>query len=268
MNLSSEPGRQIAQTPAGFTQRFRPASLGIQDDRRSRGVYLQPSTTPYATPGSPPLARGLPPSRGVITVSVRIIPARAGFTTCRRPGSRSRPDHPRSRGVYFGQARPPAYSAGSSPLARGLRDALPPLPSVVGIIPARAGFTRAAPYALRQRGDHPRSRGVYPYPAGSPRLILGSSPLARGLPTVTSRGPTVGRIIPARAGFTPTAYVRSSRPWDHPRSRGVYWRSASSWTPACGSSPLARGLPGRKRRAGHLRGIIPARAGFTSRLAS
>ncbi|WP_314274930.1 hypothetical protein, partial [Actinomyces naeslundii] len=75
MNLSSEPGRQIAQTPAGFNQRFRPASLGIQDDRRSRGVYLQPSTTPYATPGSSPLAQGLPAAEHDTLCHPGIIPA-------------------------------------------------------------------------------------------------------------------------------------------------------------------------------------------------
>ena len=32
---------------------------------------------------------------------------------------------------------------------------------------------------------------------------LGSSPLARGLPVIVAAGAYTGRIIPARAGFTP-----------------------------------------------------------------
>ena len=50
---------------------------------------------------------------------------------------------------------------GSSPLARGLQKPALAFAGVVGIIPARAGFTR--PVGGRGPGfeDHPRSRGVY-----------------------------------------------------------------------------------------------------------
>ena len=50
---------------------------------------------------------------------------------------------------------------------------------------------------------------------------------------------------------------------DHPRSRGVYSPTGTPWPPPSGSSPLARGLPGAVSSPGALRGIIPARAGFT-----
>ena len=50
------------------------------------------------------------------------------------------------------------------------------------------------------------------------------------------------RIIPARAGFTPRRRrVRAIRS-DHPRSRGVYYRSLAIRRAYRGSSPLARGL--------------------------
>ena len=93
----------------------------------------------------------------------------------------------------------------------------------------------------------------------------GSSPLARGL-RLASGGWGVGLgIIPARAGFTPPRRSRPRRPWDHPRSRGVY--DGDKWLIRYlhGSSPLARGLPGQP--VGDLRRvrIIPARAGFTAR---
>ena len=51
-------------------------------------------------------------------------------------------DHPRSRGVYYCQAPDIDPDLGSSPLARGLREAEARQRGVLRIIPARAGFTR------------------------------------------------------------------------------------------------------------------------------
>ena len=100
----------------------------------------------------------------------------------------------------------------------------------------------------------------------SSALMLGSSPLARGLPLriTTIRPPT--RIIPARAGFTVTVPPTSAQPWDHPRSRGVYGDGPADVGPALGSSPLARGLPDERGAQPHEVRIIPARAGFTDPL--
>ena len=50
----------------------------------------------------------------------RIIPARAGFTKGEIDYTLSRPDHPRSRGVYRRHQQVQEYPQGSSPLARGL----------------------------------------------------------------------------------------------------------------------------------------------------
>ena len=51
---------------------------------------------------------------------------------------------------------------------------------------------------------------------------------------------------------------------DHPRSRGVYVALFPTCERLSGSSPLARGLPGRPGAGASADGIIPARAGFTS----
>ena len=51
---------------------------------------------------------------------MRIIPARAGFTSVTLTGGTSRPDHPRSRGVYTLHQDMADLGGGSSPLARGL----------------------------------------------------------------------------------------------------------------------------------------------------
>ena len=72
-----------------------------------------------------------------------------------------------------------------------------------GIIPARAGFTMRIRMISFLPGDHPRSRGVYLIKAFADADWLGSSPLARGLLDADLGAGAPGRIIPARAGFTP-----------------------------------------------------------------
>ena len=171
------------------------------------------------------------------------IPARAGFTGADRLRRGRDPDHPRSRGVYATTPSRPWGPCGSSPLARGLHRAVADIKGDVGIIPARAGFTRPDWSGSSPRTDHPRSRGVYTRMRRNPPSTSGSSPLARGLPE--RRGDylrTIG-IIPARAGFTCPHAGRRRRPADHPRSRGVYRRVSSCF----------------RFRVW----IIPARAGFT-----
>ena len=74
----------------------------------------------------------------------------------------------------------------------------------------------------------------------------------------------MGRIISARAGFTPRARSGSGSRWDHPRSRGVYPGSSGLGGCASGSSPLARGLQLTDLLLNPLERIIPARAGFTA----
>ena len=195
-------------------------------------------------PGSSPLARGLPRRRHPRPPRRRIIPARAGFTSGTRGSQSTATDHPRSRGVYMTLAKNLAGTAGSSPLARGLRIFSHSSSVVGGIIPARAGFTSGM-WALRSgRRDHPRSRGVYPFGPISMSQHVGSSPLARGLRDT---------IEEVQTGLM-----------DHPRSRGVY-RPVCTWPAAsAGSSPLARGLQNRQGPTGLCVRIIPARAGFTS----
>ena len=173
-------------------------------------------------------------------------------------------DHPRSRGVYREWNDDGRRHEGSSPLARGLRigDHVPK--GSWRIIPARAGFTHFSGLLGRLSWDHPRSRGVYETMIAIHSPSLGSSPLARGLRTRPGRRGRRVRIIPARAGFTPRPRRRLLPSRDHPRSRGVYNRDGADESPEAGSSPLARGLPPRTRRASRYRRIIPARAGFTS----
>ena len=213
--------------------------------------------------GSSPLARGLLFTTFYPSPTPRIIPARAGFTVGGDGVGGVGGDHPRSRGVYRTAAGSSALAVGSSPLARGLRGRGNTPRAITRIIPARAGFTCVVRIGVRGVKDHPRSRGVYLKIASGFVQILGSSPLARGLPSVPSSRFTVRGIIPARAGFTTGSSAEMLPNGDHPRSRGVYRVTNSFPHGSIGSSPLARGLlvddlvVDRKVR------IIPARAGFT-----
>ena len=152
---------------------------------------------------------------------------------------------------------------GSSPLARGLPGTITPEQYEERIIPARAGFTQQPAQEGDRPEDHPRSRGVYSTSAASWALVVGSSPLARGLLVVRDDQNRVAGIIPARAGFTSSPGPARTPMPDHPRSRGVYGSPSTSPSTPTGSSPLARGLRGRADGGGVGLGIIPARAGFT-----
>ena len=173
-------------------------------------------------PGSSPLARGLLTVADSTGSPARIIPARAGFTATGSRRLPTRPDHPRSRGVYSASISRSLACTGSSPLARGL-----PRPDWEGgeatrIIPARAGFTSGPVADRRPSGDHPRSRGVYGRMVMYSPSSAGSSPLARGLLPPAAATMIRARIIPARAGFTIGSLPPSAPTRDHPRSRGVY----------------------------------------------
>ena len=193
----------------------------------------------------------------------RIVPARAGFTARPEFSGDRIPDHPRSRGVYCVGLDICHDRLGSSPLARGLQDPAGVELDVGGIIPARAGFTAGELFKGKQVRDHPRSRGVYSATTRMKIGLRGSSPLARGLRSHLDPRHLSGRIIPARAGFTPTTARTTRVNSDHPRSRGVYGDRTLTASLKAGSSPLARGLLSAflNRAVGDR--IIPARAGFT-----
>jgi len=130
--------------------------------------------------GSSPLARGSPDGDGQGGEHPRIIPARAGFTTAWTPLVLTSRDHPRSRGVHASWSWGWSTVSGSSPLARGSRDARAGRLHAVRIIPARAGFTSWSTSSPAWPRDHPRSRGVYAGLGLPERRVRGSSPLARG----------------------------------------------------------------------------------------
>ena len=152
---------RIIPARAGFTKRWGTPTNLLPDHPRSRGVYAGRRRLPRDHPGSSPLARGLLAPGHPQRVRHRIIPARAGFTARPRGPGRRGPDHPRSRGVYPRPTHQPIFGTGSSPLARGLPLRALRRAPIVGIIPARAGFTAQDTTGASCRPDHPRSRGGY-----------------------------------------------------------------------------------------------------------
>ena len=230
------------------------------------GFTTGAAPNPRAGGGSSPLARGLQGRIRCARLRGRIIPARAGFTYVNVARAWLDPDHPRSRGVYSARCSSDPFSRGSSPLARGLPLGLGGVLAERRIIPARAGFTRARFRQRRRRTDHPRSRGVYMTWSIFGVQIVGSSPLARGLPRRRPQPQNQRRIIPARAGFTRLAPHVAGYAEDHPRSRGVYTPPRPTDPSEAGSSRLARGLQPVPHAPRTRRWIIPARAGFTCSL--
>ena len=214
----------IIPARAGFTASTRSTPSAVPDHPRSRGVYSSAACLAPSEGGSSPLARGLR-RRGRPPVPRRgIIPARAGFTTVTSTRFEA--------------------SIGSSPLARGLRMDHLRRGRAGRIIPARAGFTSQDEEPSSPGRDHPRSRGVYALSTQRRRTSRGSSPLARGLRRSPSCAVSAPRIIPARAGFTPTSPHLPTLTPDHPRSRGVYPRGCRP-PPASRDHPRSRGVYGQ-----------------------
>ena len=113
-------GLGIIPARAGFTCWPARSASSWADHPRSRGVYSSTSTLICPPGGSSPLARGLPAKPINFIINTGIIPARAGFTSGWNGSQGGRPDHPRSRGVYFWMFAVDWACEGSSPLARGL----------------------------------------------------------------------------------------------------------------------------------------------------
>ena len=211
--------------------------------------------------GSSPLARGTRRPRGGLHPTRRFIPARAENTARLLCRAHTPAVHPRSRGEHARLPTDIVPAFGSSPLARGTRDVVAAAEAVVRFIPARAGNT---PYATGPGGRspvHPRSRGEHAEPGPAPRLLDGSSPLARGTQGQCERPQRDVRFIPARAGNTPRTAGRSSTTTVHPRSRGEHNRAASRIKSSSGSSPLARGTRGRRARRTRSAAVHPRSRG-------
>ena len=158
-----------------------------------------------------------------------------------------------------------ARRRGSSPHARGTRQAHRQRRQARGIIPACAGNTSAPSLTMSRSRDHPRMRGEHLETEQRFPAILGSSPHARGTRrSIISLSSMVG-IIPACAGNTPPTCNSWKPRRDHPRMRGEHPNAYNGIPESTGSSPHARGTRLATRRHATMPGIIPACAGNTLR---
>ena len=232
---------------------------------RSRGEHELTVSEVRTPPGSSPLARGTPHRGHRPAQGAGLIPARAGNTRAALNDLEEMGAHPRSRGEHrlfrsFGFMR-----SGSSPLARGTPAGRPLTRAARGLIPARAGNTFAC-QSRRVRGwAHPRSRGEHLPAASDAFATAGSSPLARGTPTDQILEQLPRGLIPARAGNTAIFWHYTGWTRAHPRSRGEHLNAAVSCISPPGSSPLARGTQNMAGERQFTNGLIPARAGNTTR---
>ena len=249
---------------AGNTSRASPTPRTRTVHPRSRGEHLGLGGDMELGIGSSPLARGTRRSSCVPGPMRRFIPARAGNTAGGAQWLRYVPVHPRSRGEHSSTSTATRAVVGSSPLARGTHRRRHTETLSRRFIPARAGNTVRGVRPMLAGPVHPRSRGEHLMRAGSDLSPAGSSPLARGTQISNVTGRPSARFIPARAGNTRPPTASPPTISVHPRSRGEHHSAQSRAYPSVGSSPLARGTPGREGQAEAACRFIPARAGNTS----
>ena len=177
-----------------------------------------------------------------------------------QPGS---PAHPRWRGEHGPSWSGSGRGRGSSPLARGARNAQRLQIGRVGLIPAGAGSTRRISRTFPSVRAHPRWRGEHHQGRSGRSPADGSSPLARGARDGVCDPHGPGRLIPAGAGSTCRHHASSEIDWAHPRWRGEHDTSATTRLNGMGSSPLARGAQVQSPNIVNIEGLIPAGAGST-----
>ena len=187
---------------------------------RSRGENVSVFSTDGRPPGSSPLTRGKPTRSPASPSTPRLIPAHAGKTPGRPRRCPPATAHPRSRGENGGVNVTLIETDGSSPLTRGKPWSLRPVPSCGRLIPAHAGKTGGHVRPAPRPSAHPRSRGENLLRAGKYRLLVGSSPLTRGKPTIAATHHNTRRLIPAHAGKTECHPMMLHADLAHPRSRG------------------------------------------------
>ena len=254
---------RIIPARAGQTMTAKKTPHVHADHPRACGANGSLMCLSLLSAGSSPRVRGKLAQRPLAASQHRIIPARAGQTRmCAFPAGR-RPDHPRACGanqvhsVFF------PSQVGSSPRVRGKPGAGLEISFIRRIIPARAGQTWRADASTTACPDHPRACGANMVWSSSFRSLAGSSPRVRGKQETQLRPRYWGRIIPARAGQTPSSSLGTVPVPDHPRACGanacrvVFARACS------GSSPRVRGKHGYSKSYVQTLRIIPARAGQT-----
>ena len=255
----------IIPARAGSSPRWTTCCRGSWDHPRACGEQWKPNPWMTTPQGSSPRVRGAEALYRRPRLSVGIIPARAGssFRGCvPRSGSW---DHPRACGEQQPRSLYSSGWTGSSPRVRGAAVGHARRDERAGIIPARAGSSLAARRSPRAARDHPRACGEQSVAVKVGKTRQGSSPRVRGAGLVRRRLVHWRGIIPARAGSSRPPKLGRGRSRDHPRACGEQARWRLSPPRLSGSSPRVRGAAAVIWKVEVLVGIIPARAGSSSR---
>ena len=265
--LHRAPGRQFAArfipASAGNTARICIRRLPPRVHPRERGEHASSMRSYSSTTGSSPRARGTPRPRRDPAGAGRFIPASAGNTGCAVSDWQPVPVHPRERGEHSTCESPIRASTGSSPRARGTLGITGGSFRLRRFIPASAGNTEWARIAEWNPSVHPRERGEHLILKSLKNIRNGSSPRARGTPSVPLPCPRPSRFIPASAGNTGVLVWRLYDDAVHPRERGEHELGGIPPKLDAGSSPRARGTPQPPTFLPGWRRFIPASAGNT-----
>ena len=230
---------------------------------RWRGEHWLCNSSTHDHVGLSPLARGTLLCRFHITGLPRFIPAGAGNTTVQTAGYYFFAVYPRWRGEHLLLELVECCYSGLSPLARGTLLMVSFLQLAHRFIPAGAGNTAIYGSSIIISAVYPRWRGEHTRRIQRRRQRRGLSPLARGTLFFQEFIFLIERFIPAGAGNTYSACLRTRSTPVYPRWRGEHERMNFSGITRGGLSPLARGTPFSITARNSSPRFIPAGAGNT-----
>ena len=193
----------------------------------------------------------------------RLIPAHAGKTRLSCLSPQQQQAHPRACGENAEKTEPEWTALGSSPRMRGKHFIGDLTRIIAGLIPAHAGKTRCAFFALMTSSAHPRACGENDLAAGTLDRHEGSSPRMRGKRGRHPPTPSQTGLIPAHAGKTEAARPSAPAHSAHPRACGENAVPPKPIANEPGSSPRMRGKLSYEEFAEKILGLIPAHAGKT-----
>ena len=246
-----------AGNAAGADPRTGPASV----HPRMRGERVRWAAAPSSISGSSPHVRGMPACRFNSIDPDRFIPACAGNASRISATCSATPVHPRMRGERSRKTGERAPVGGSSPHARGTRQADHLNRIVQRFIPAYAGNATTLHRPHFWNSVHPRIRGERDPTYTTDGLKRGSSPHTRGTHW-RYLGRWLGRrFIPAYAGNARAPRWPTWPNTVHPRIRGERPISRANHRRIAGSSPHTQGTHRGEREESKAERFIPAYAG-------
>ena len=190
----------IIPARAGSSMDPRAATSWPRDHPRACGEQRSQLPTVLMSTESSPRMRGAGGQRLGAADTEGIIPAHAGSSPAAGRRHRCGRNHPRVCGEQTLRQQDAEAYVGSSPRVRGAAIDVPKASIAPGIIPARAGSSRACGTGATGSWNHPRAGGEQELPFAALVLLTGSSPRMRGAEHGSSSCASALGIIPARAG--------------------------------------------------------------------